>query len=266
MRKRPGEKVLRPVWPNAGIRAAYALKLHALVDEMATSYRHWLRAAYRANEPKMAMDAVPARELERELAHLGVRWERRFEDAAPQLAKWFATSATKRSDDALRKILRDAGITVAFTTTPLVRDMLAATVAENVGLIRSIPQQFHTQVQSMVMQSVKAGRDLGQLTEDLHKHFGVAWRRAAFIALDQNNKCTSAMMAARQTDLDIEEGMWLHSHAGKEPRPTHLANDGERFNIKEGWFDPDPKVQRRIWPGQLINCRCTWKPIVKGFS
>lgn len=258
--------MLRAVWPNAGIRAAYARKLRMLVDEMSNSYRHWLRSTYRANPPRMAMDATPARELERELTRLGARWERRFAEAAPKLAQWFATTAAKRSDAALLKILRDAGFSVRFKESAVVRDMLAATVAENVGLIKSIPQQYHTQVQTMVMQSVKAGRDLEQLTKDLYARHNVTWDRAKFIALDQNNKATSAMMAARQTALGIEEGIWLHSHAGKEPRPTHVDNDGKRFSIREGWFDPDPRVRRRIWPGTLINCRCAWKPVVKGFS
>ena len=46
----------------------------------------------------------------------------------------------------------------------------------------------------------------------------------------------------------------MHSHAGKTVRKTHYANDGKRYNVAEGWFDPDPKVSRRIWPGELINC------------
>lgn len=266
MRTRPGEKVLDPVWPNAGIRAAYAKKLRKLIEEMARSYLYWLKAQYRSNPPTMAQDATPARDLERELARLGVQWRKRFEDVAPQLATWFATSAAKRSDRALQDILRKGGWTVPFSMPRVVKDMLDATVAENVSLIKSIPEQYHTQVATLVMQSVKAGRDLETLTSELYKRHDITWNRAKWIALDQNNKATSAMQAARQTDLGIEEGIWLHSHAGKEPRPTHVDNDGKRFSIEKGWYDPDPKVRQRIWPGQLINCRCTWKPVVKGFS
>ena len=42
--------------------------------------------------------------------------------------------------------------------------------------------------------------------------------------------------------MGVDEALWLHSHAGKEPRPTHLANDGKRYKISEGWYDPDPRV------------------------
>jgi uncharacterized protein with gpF-like domain len=148
------------------------------------------------------------------------------------------------------------------------RDVLDATIEENVGLIRSIPEQFHTQVQGMVMRSVTAGRDLEQLSRELRERFGVTERRAAFIALDQNNKATAAFDRVRQLEAagDDAEAIWLHSHAGMEPRPTHLANDGKRFKVSEGWFDPAPEVRRRIWPGELIRCRCRSRLVVKGFS
>lgn len=259
---------LRAVRPNAGIRAAYFRKIDALIRQMSASYEWWLRAKYRANEPAMmslAADSA-ASNLDDELDRLRQQWLSQFDAAAPALAAWFAARTARRADDALRGILRDAGMTVRFQMNKAMKDALDATIGENVGLIRSIPQQYHTQVQSMVMQSVKAGRDLGFLAAELQKRYGITARRAAFISLDQNNKSTSAMMAARQTSMGIEEGIWIHSHAGKEPRPTHLANDGKKFNLKEGWFDPDPKVQRKIWPGELIRCRCVWRPVLKGFN
>jgi uncharacterized protein with gpF-like domain len=214
----------------------------------------------------IAMDDSPAKELEKELLRLGEKWRKRFEAAAPAIAAWFAKSASSRSDAAMRKILKDAGVTVEFQMTKAMRDILNATVADNVSLIKSIPAEYHTQVQGLVMRSVQTGRDLGALSAELRKRYGITERRSALIAFTQNQMATSAMQHARQTELGIEEALWLHSHAGKEPRPTHLANDGKRYKIAEGWYDPDPKVKRHIWPGELIRCRCVSKPIVKGFS
>jgi len=214
----------------------------------------------------LAMDESPAKELEKELRRLGVQWRKKFETAAPALAAWFAKSASRRSDAALRQILKDAGISVEFQMTRAMRDILNATVAGNVAMIRSIPEQYHAQVQDLVMRSVQTGRDLGTLAKELQARYGVTERRAALIAFTQNQMATSAMQRARQTELGIDEAIWLHSHAGKTVRPTHLANDGKRYKISEGFFDPDPKVRRRIWPGELIRCRCVAKPIVRGFS
>jgi SPP1 gp7 family putative phage head morphogenesis protein len=183
-----------------------------------------------------------------------------------KLAQWFLQSVNTRSKAQLMKILRDGGISVKFQITPAMQDVMQGTIQENVALIRSIPSQYFSQIETLVMQSVTAGRDIGFLTKALQQRFGVTQRRAALIARDQNNKATSSLMRARQMDVGIKEGIWMHSHAGKEPRPTHLRNNGKRFNIEQGWFDPDPKVRAYIWPGQLINCRCTWRPVVEGFS
>jgi uncharacterized protein with gpF-like domain len=156
-------------------------------------------------------------------------------------------------------------MTVPFEMTPAMRDIFNATVGENVGLIKSIQSEYHTQVQGAVMRSVAAGRDLGMLTDELTERYGITRRRAAGIALDQNNKATSDMVRVRQANLDVM-AMWLHSHAGKVPRPTHLANSGKLYDPKVGWHDPDPKVNKRIWPGMLIKCRCVSRTVIKGFS
>lgn len=266
MKKRRGERILRPVHPNAGIRAEYRGKLDRLIAEMQRSYVYWLKARYRANEPRIALDATPAKELERELRDLGDQWQKRFYSAAPRMARWFATATERRSSAAMRSILRDAGVSVQFQMTPAMKNAFEATVAENVALIKSIASQYHTEVQGLVMRSVTAGRDLSFLTDELEKRYGITRRRAALIALDQNNKANAVMTRARQQEVGITEAIWLHSHGGKEPRPTHLANSGKRYKIAEGWYDPDPKVRRHIFPGELIRCRCVAKSIVKGFT
>jgi SPP1 gp7 family putative phage head morphogenesis protein len=266
MHARPKEKTLKAVRPNAGIEAAYRAHLLALTDAMARSYSWFLKASYRANPPKMAQDETPAAALQKELKSLGIRWEKRFNEAAPKLARYFTLSTSRRSEAALKKILRDAGISVRFQTTPALRDILAATVHENTGLIKSIPAQFHTQVEGIVFRSVIAGHDLSTMTKELQARFGVTRRRAELIARDQSSKATAAFTRARTLDAGITEAVWLHSHAGKDPRPTHLANNGKRYSVETGWFDPDPKVNRYIFPSELINCRCQSKPIVAGFS
>jgi SPP1 gp7 family putative phage head morphogenesis protein len=259
-------KTLRPVFPNCGIEKLYRKRLLLLVQEMAVSYRYWICAAWRSDKPVLAQDASPAVELDKALKALFRYWSKRYREMAPKLARYFATAASKRSDAVLSKILRDGGISIKFQMTRPMQDVLAATVAENVALIKSIPEQFHLGVQGSVMRSVQTGRDLHQLTKDLQKSYRVTRKRAELIARDQNNKATSTLVRVRQEELGVKKAVWLHSHAGKEPRPTHLANHGEQYDVAEGWFDPDPKVRQRIWPGQLINCRCVSKSVVKGFS
>jgi SPP1 gp7 family putative phage head morphogenesis protein len=255
--------VLRPVHPNAGIEAAYRRKLDKLIIEMDHSVQYWLKSSYRANEPEMAQDETPAAALQRAMRKLIRRWQRNFDQAAEDLAKYFAKSVSERSDAALRSILKKGGFTVEFNPTPATRDVIQASVAQNVTLIKSIPQRYLTNVEGAVMRSVQAGRDLGSLSKELQAQYGVTRRRAAFIARDQNNKTTAAITRARQNELGLE-AKWRHSGGGKHPRPTHVAMDGKTYDPKKGMWDP--AVQKWIFPGEEPNCRCISVSIVPGFD
>lgn len=261
-------KVLRPVRPNAGVEAAYRKRLYAIIEQMATSVTYWLTAAYRAHRPVMAgvaMDAVPANELRDAMAKLSRSWQHNFDELSDWLADYFAQDVADRSDAALRAALRKGGFTIGeFTLTRAMRDILNATVHENVGLIRSIPQKYLRDVEGMVMRSVQTGRDLGQLSSDLQTQLGVTKRRAALISRDQNNKCTSALQRARQLEMGIERAVWMHSHAGKRPRPTHVKMDGKTFDIKKGMYDS--AEGEWVFPGTLINCRCTSRAVIPALA
>jgi SPP1 gp7 family putative phage head morphogenesis protein len=198
------------------------------------------------------------------IRRLAKRWQSRFDEAADRLAEYFAQDIEKRSTTQLRRILKDGGWSVKFEMTPAMKDIFEATVQQNVALIKSIPQQYLTQVEGMVMRSVQSGRNLKQLTDDLQKRLHVTRDRAELIARDQNNKATSAFTRARQQELGVKRAVWVHSHAGKEPRPTHVHMDGKTYDVTKGMWDPHE--QEYIWPGQLINCRCFSRPVIEGLS
>lgn len=255
-------KTLAPVRPNVGIEIAYRRKLEAFVDEMHKSLVYWLTAAYRANEPEMAADRSPAAMLRTIMRRLARRWTRRIDDAAPELAKYFATAAADRADGAMAGILKRAGMTVKFKLTATVNDVLQASIGENVALIKSIAAEHLADVEGLVMRSVSAGRDLGSLTKDLEDRYGVTRKRAAFIARDQNNKTTATITRVRQQGLGITQAIWLHSAGGRHPRPSHVAASGETYDIERGMFLDGVWT----WPGREINCRCVSKSVIPGLD
>lgn len=213
---------------------------------------------------RLAGDALPADELAAAMADLGQYWQQRFDDAAEKLADYFAKDVAKRSDAQLRKILRDGGWTVKFNPTPAQLDVLKASVHENVALIKSIPQQYHKNVEGMVMRSVARGRDLGTLSKELQEQYGVTKRRAALIARDQTNKAFSAFHESRAKEMDLTEAIWRHSHAGKKPRRKHLAADGTRYKVGVGL--PVGDKGQHVVPGEEINCRCFRQFVIPGFG
>jgi SPP1 gp7 family putative phage head morphogenesis protein len=231
---------------------------------MDKSVIYWLRAAYRANEPVMAQDRTPADELRDAIRKLAKHWQKTFDEAALAMAEYFSRAVAERSSGALMAILRKAGFTVKFKMTRAMRDITAATVVQQDSLIKSIPRQYFTNIEGLVMRSVQTGRDLGQRTKDLQEQFGVTRRRAAFIARDQNNKATASMTRARLDELGITQAIWVRSGAGKHPRPTHLAMNGTKYDVNKGIWDP--AVKRWIFPGEEINCRCFCRSVIPGFS
>ena len=154
------DKVLRGVH-NAGIEAAYRGKMQALIAEMDKSVIYWLRAAYRANEPVIAQDRTPADELRDAIRKLARRWQKNFDDPAPAMADYFSQAIAERSSGALKAILRKAGFTVKFKMTRAMRDIMAATVGQQVSLIKSIPSQYFTNIEGMVMRSVQTAGTSG---------------------------------------------------------------------------------------------------------
>ncbi len=264
IRRLSNTRTLPPVHASAGIAATFSRRLRTLVQRMHDSVMWWVRAAYRANAPEIAQDATPASILRAAIRRLTKRWTTKFDEAAQKMGAWFATATRNRSTDAMRTILKDAGISVEFQITPAMADIAQATVQQAVSLIKTIPQEHMAKVEGAVMRSVQTGRDLGALTRDLRQIAGVSEKRAVLIARTTNNQATAAFTRARQLEAGIEEAIWMHSSAGKKPRPSHVAMNGQRYDVAKGMWDEDEREW--IFPGQLINCRCLQRPVIKGFT
>ena len=258
-------KTARAVHANRGIEAKYRKVLQRMIAEMHGSVEYWLTAAYRKDPPRMlalvelAEDAAaPSAKMKKILDELARRWVAKFDEWAPKIAESYLQGMFKASDSAMRQALKEAGWTVEFKMTPAVRDAFNASLQENVGLIKSIPEKYLQQVEGTVMRSYSAGRDLATMVKELKKLYPAASHRAELIARDQSNKANAVVNRARQMELGITEAIWMHSHAGKTPRPDHVAANGKRYNIAEGCKISGEFIQ----PGEEINCRCTSRPIL----
>jgi SPP1 gp7 family putative phage head morphogenesis protein len=248
-------KTLKPVKPSAAIEADYRKKLQRLINEMQASAEYWIRAAYRKDPPRMAglaQDAVPAAAMKRVIDALAKRWADKYQERAEELAKGFVWDTQAHADKLFQKYLKDAGWTVKFKISAPVRDVLTASVAENVQLIKTIPEQFFDRLNGIVMRSYTAGRDLETMVKEIKATYPVTDRRAILIARDQSNKANAAVNRARQMELGIEEAIWMHSHAGREPRPDHVAANGRRYKVAEGCLISGEYIQ----PGEKIGCKC----------
>lgn len=267
-------RTLPALRPSAAIDAWFQAQLDKLLAEMSKSVTWWLSMAYRAKPPEaLAEDAAPKAinmkgspsvVMQRMMARLSRRWQRRFDNMAPELAKHFTTKIADRNDAVLKRALSKGGMSVKMQMTPQLNDVLQASMAQQVTLIKDLGTQYLSDISGMVQRSVAKGGDLQELSDGLQARYGITARRAALIARDQNSKATSTLGRARQESLGITEGIWVHSHAGKVPRPSHVKMSGKKFNLKEGMWDEDEGEY--VMPGFLINCRCFWRPVLPSLA
>jgi SPP1 gp7 family putative phage head morphogenesis protein len=281
-------KTLAAIHPNVGVLTWYWNELYALVRQshvdllvqlktpteaaLATDYGPRRFEGIRPVDPENVHGeyvwdglgvydaASPNARLDAALKRWGTKWHGKFDKAAQRLAKQFAGKSFQATQAQFAAELKKAGFTVRFKPTKGALEAFRATVAENVGLIKSIQSQYLTRVQGDVWRAVTRGSDLYTLSQNLRKSYDVTTKRAALIARDQNAKAKATIENTRRMELGITQAIWQHSSAGKEPRPSHVAMNGKTFELAKGMYDPDE--QEWILPGQLINCRCTSRAII----
>ena len=263
--QKQNEIVVAGVRANEGVRLAMTRELDALVARMQADVERRLLGCYEDNPPRIAQDGQPPAVILASLMRaLTRKWLRTFDDRAPAIAERYTRIMQGHADRTFAARLRAQGLVVKFQMTPTVRDVLQASIGEQVALIKSIGSEYLSDVAGLVMRSASQGRALGFLQDELQRRYGITQRRAAFIARDQNNKATATINRSRQAELGVKEALWMHSHGGRHPRPSHVKNDGKRYDIAKGWYDPD--AQEWVWPGTLPNCRCFSKTVIPGID
>ena len=255
-------KVLRstPLNPNMAVAARYERHLRWLIDRMIEETERRLTLLYREphSQEYFAHDASVSSQARILMNELQKKFENLFNLNAKPLAESFTDDSEAASAVSLKSSLCElsGGITLKTDIfTNELKDVLTATIAENVGLIKSIPAQYLDGVQGAVYRSITTGNGLADLIPFLKKHKKMTQKRADLIAHDQTRKAYGAINRIRMQKLGIKKFEWLHSSGGQHPRKLHQQLSGKIFNFD----DPpiiDDRTGERGFPGQLINCRC----------
>jgi len=258
-------KALRPVRPPVAIEREYHKKLKAMLMEMDRSLYWWLRAEYRKAEPEIVGDSALA-DLRTKMKYLAKEWKKKYNLKAAELAQWFAEDVQKWTTGNLQRQMKNAklaalGFDLKFTYhSRKERAIFQSIVEQNVNLIKSIASEHLTQVQGIVLRGIETGHDLGRMTDDLEKSFGVTERRAAMIARDQTAKASNNLSRQRLLDYGVTKGKWMHTSSGKTYRDSHVEMDGEIYDLEEGCYDDD--YGDYVQPGELVNCHCVCIPVI----
>lgn len=250
-----------PRWPLA-IELAYRRTLNQLVAALGEAARAAL-----ARHGQAMLDAASIRgdAEERQDAFADLLAQILLEIAmavagnlleAERLVREHATAVSEFSKRDFRAIVRRAyGVDVVRGNESWLPDRMRAWEAENLELIRSIPQQTVNRLRSEFTNAVLEGRGLRDMTRAVQDSTGANRKRAELVARDQIGKLTSQLNERRQRDIGVRSFLW-RTVRDERVRPAHRARDGKEFSYEE----PGPR------PGVEIRCRCSAAPVLPGLT
>lgn len=254
-----------PLTYAAGQMERYERLIGKMTSAMYKDYARELKAVFRANDV-ITIDASISAQARIVLRKLQQKWGRIFRRESPKIVDQIIGGIDKAAGDTLKQSLKQlsGGITLKTDEMPAaLNQAVSAAIAENVTLIKSIETQYHTQIEGSVMRSLQpGGRGLADVTGALQKYEGITDRRRNIIAKDQTRKIQAIISIERAKSAGIKKFKWLHSRGGSEPRPDHVAMNGNVYS-----YDDPPVIDRRTgergFPGQAINCRCQMVPVIE---
>lgn len=153
-----------------------------------------------------------------------------------------------------------------------VTDAVKADLWESIQEFDDLPVGEGEAIYQAALCSISKGRALNILSDAL-TGIEVPKARAAEIAILLNNRATAMMDADRQLALGITEGIWLYSgapccsgrlqnDADRRRDDAHKAANGKRYLLAQGLL-----IEGRLtYPGREQGCKCSSKPIIRGFD
>ncbi|KJY02630.1 phage minor head protein [Morganella morganii] len=254
----------KPLLYPAAARSRYQRDMSRLICAMVADYEKVFSRLHEDFDG-VTMDASLASQTRIWLNRLKRKWDKIFNSKAAEMADKFTSQVDMNAQRSLNDSLKQlsGGITIKTPAMPeALKDKMIAATAENVSLIKSIPQQFHSRIEGAALRSVsRIGSGSKTLLDEIRDIGGVTEKRAAFIAVDQTRKITTAANYERMKSAGIRKAVWHHSAGSAEPRELHLRLDGEVFDLDNPPVI-DEKTGERGLPGQLPNCKCFWTPVI----
>jgi SPP1 gp7 family putative phage head morphogenesis protein len=264
---------------NVGVQSRYVLTLRKLVTRMANTVNREIMKLFESTEAKeyrkkvvAAQDASIASQARILTNSLTKRFDQLFGREAKTIAENMVKSSSRASSTKLNSSLKQLSGGVALKTNILtgpLKEVVKASVSENVNLITSISDKYLSQVEQSVMRSITTGAGTGSLISDLEKYYGKADRRARDVALDQTRKVYNSINKGRMQAVGVKKFEWVHSGGGQKPRESHIAMSGNIYSfddlpiINQEQVDRGYEAPERGIPGQAIKCRCTMVPVIE---
>ena len=260
-------KEAKPVLPALGAGRLYNAQLQKLVRAISKDINTQLVPLIRDLEPQYVTDSAVTdawpEDITRMFLFLSEKWSSpQFLKAANDTAKVYVDRLNQNNSRKFQRQMRSVGLNV-FGDSPAVENILSASIADNTRLIKSIPDQYLTNVESIVFSNMRAGLRPSAITQQLSDQFGITQNRAKLIARDQTSKANGELSKQRQIDTGFEFFKWETAKDVRVRDPhAKLAKQDIGFGPGVYRWDKPPKNDKgeTIIPGQEVQCRCVAIP------
>lgn len=166
------------------------------------------------------------------------------------------TAAMDRGGSA---VLSEIGSDAAFDK---LAPNVSAKLAQLTRKITRIDDTIERQLRESLVEGIKAGEGIGELSKRVSEVMGASRTRAATIARTETGSAFSSGRVEGMRQAGISKQQWLTAH-DQFVRDSHQPLDGQVRALDEAFdnglmYPNDPNGA----PEEIINCRCTVVPVV----
>lgn len=185
-----------------------------------------------------------------------INWDEQ-DDKLIKRAKPYLEGATNEGIDLARRLAGDAQASEQLAVS--VRSFLVGRAEK----IKNINRTMASQIRSQLDAGVEAGETLDQVSDRIRHVYNVAKNRAQTIARTEITGTLNGGSVLYYDDIGVEQKQWVTA-GDANVRDHHAEMDGETVRV-------DRRFSNGLdFPGgdgpaeEVINCRCTIVPILKG--
>ena len=254
----------KPIELPKAIGISYNAELQRMVRRIKKDIDQSIKPQVKDLEVEYTADSW-ADVIEVSLAALRQRWSSAvFNRFAERMASKFVQAVNLQNQQQFQNQYKSFGINI-YAGNQSVSDYLDATVKDNVRLIKSIPDQYLTQVESIVLGNMRAGMRPSAINKQLQDQFGVTERRARVISRDQVSKASNGLAKKRMESSGFKYFQWIDSKDSRvRSRHKHIANKVTKYGKGIYSFSDLPLNDKGIpiAPSDDIQCRCVMRPVL----